>query len=374
MDSVTEGELARWEKKVGDFVRQDELIATLETDKVDVAINAPENGTILELLAKEGDSVTVGQDLFKLDSDGKDTSSGVTKKEEAPKAEEPKKEAPKPQAEPKSEPKKAPVSAPAPSKSAPAPNPASSPKSSPKPTPPATHSSGAADGVTAGLAPLPADYRTERRVKMNRMRLRISERLKESQNTAASLTTFNEIDMSNLMEFRSKYKDDILKQHGIKLGFMSAFAKASVAALQAIPAVNASIEEDDEGNAYSVYKDYCDISIAVATPKGLVTPVLRNVEKLSFVEIEKAIAEYGAKARENKISIEDMAGGTFTISNGGVFGSMFGTPIINLPQSAILGMHAVKDRAVVVNGKVKLLSITLFNMSRLKFVRSCTWH
>ena len=175
------------------------------------------------------------------------------------------------------------------------------------------------------------------------------------QDTAASLTTFNEVDMSSLIEFRSKYKDQVLKEHNVKLGYMSAFCKAAAHALQRIPAVNASIVQDSNGeNPEIVYKDYVDISIAVATPKGLVTPVLRNVEQLSFVQVERAIAAYGERARDGKITLEDMAGGTFTISNGGVFGSLYGTPIINLPQSAILGMHAIKERPVAVNGKASV--------------------
>jgi 2-oxoglutarate dehydrogenase E2 component (dihydrolipoamide succinyltransferase) len=188
---------------------------------------------------------------------------------------------------------------------------------------------------------------------MNRMRLRIAERLKQSQNTAASLTTFNEVDMSNLMEFRKLYKDDVLKKTGVKLGFMSAFAKASVLAMKELPAVNASIEGPGGGDTI-VYRDYVDISVAVATPKGLVTPVVRNAESMDLITIEQAIADLGKKARDGKLTIEDMAGGTFTISNGGVFGSMMGTPIINLPQTAVLGMHATKERAVVINGKVEI--------------------
>jgi 2-oxoglutarate dehydrogenase E2 component (dihydrolipoamide succinyltransferase) len=191
--------------------------------------------------------------------------------------------------------------------------------------------------------------RTENRVKMNRMRLRIAERLKTAQDTAASLTTFNEIDMTNLMDLRSTYKDAVIKKHNVKFGFMSAFVKASAIALQEIPAVNASIDGTD-----IVYHDYVDISVAVATPKGLVTPVLRNVEDMGYIDIERNIAALGNKARDNKITIEDLAGGTFTISNGGVFGSLMGTPIINLPQTAILGMHAIKERPIAVNGKVSI--------------------
>jgi 2-oxoglutarate dehydrogenase E2 component (dihydrolipoamide succinyltransferase) len=193
---------------------------------------------------------------------------------------------------------------------------------------------------------------------MNRMRLRIAERLKQSQNTAASLTTFNEVDMSNLMEFRKLYKEDVLKKTGVKLGFMSAFAKASVLAMKDIPAVNASIEGPGGGDTI-VYRDYVDISVAVATPKGLVTPVVRNAESMDLIGIEQAIADLGKKARDGKLTIEDMAGGSFTISNGGVFGSMMGTPIINLPQTAVLGMHATKERPVAINGKIEIRPVCI---------------
>lgn len=188
---------------------------------------------------------------------------------------------------------------------------------------------------------------------MNRMRLRISERLKQSQNTAASLTTFNEVDMSALMDMRSKYKEAVLKKTGVKLGFMSAFTRACILAMKDVPTVNASIEGPNGGDTI-VYRDYVDISVAVATEKGLVTPVVRNAEALDFVGIEKSIAELGQKARNNKLTIEDMAGGTFTISNGGVFGSLMGTPIINLPQTAVLGLHSIKERPVAINGKVEI--------------------
>jgi len=217
-------------------------------------------------------------------------------------------------------------------------------KPAPKDTTPPPSSSSAASSVPGN--------RTETRVKMSRMRLRIAERLKESQNAAAFLTTFNEIDMSSLKEFRALYKDEVLKTRGVKLGFMSAFAKASALALKEIPAANASIEDDT-----IVYRDYVDLSVAVATPKGLVTPVVRNIEAMNFVEIEEAIATLGKKARDGLLTLEDMAGGTFTISNGGVFGSLYGTPIINLPQAAVLGMHSIVDRATVVNGKIEIRPI-----------------
>lgn len=186
--------------------------------------------------------------------------------------------------------------------------------------------------------------RPERRSKMSRMRQRVAFRLKESQNTAASLTTFQEVDMGNFMEMRNRHKDAFLATHGVKLGFMSVFVKACTAALQEIPAINAYI--DDEAKEI-VYRDYCDVSVAVASPNGLVVPVLRNTELMTFADVERSIAMYGQKAREGSLALDDMTGGTFTISNGGVFGSLMGTPIINQPQSAILGMHATKMRAVV---------------------------
>ena len=286
-DSITEGELARWEKQVGEYVKQDELVATIETDKVDIQVNSPESGIIVEFLAKEGDSVKVGEDFFKLDLDGKPEDGKAAAAPKKPVATETPKPAAAPVAAESVKPKEAPKPAPA---VAPKPVPVQQQQPSAQAEMPVTF---AADTIP-GLAPLPSAFRTERRVKMNRMRQRISERLKESQNTAASLTTFNEVDMSNLMEFRNKYKDEILKETGVKLGFMSAFVKASVHALQAIPAVNASIESDDEAPSI-VYHDFCDISFAVATPKGLVTPVLRNAEKLSFLDVERAIAEFGKK-------------------------------------------------------------------------------
>ncbi|KAI3661423.1 hypothetical protein MP638_003896 [Amoeboaphelidium occidentale] len=357
-DSITEGELARWEKKVGEFVKQDEHVATIETDKVDVQVNSPESGVILKVFSNEGDSVEVGSDFFEIDLDGKPgaaAAASAAKPEQ--KSAPPKAAETAPKAEPKKETPKAndaglkpPPTTPPAGKSIPTPAPKKEASSAPATQKPVVYQ----DGVVPGLVPLPAEFRVERVVKMNRMRQRIAERLKESQNKAASLTTFNEVDMSNIMEFRNKYKDEILKEHGIKLGFMSAFVKASTAALKIVPAVNASIDDSDPENPVTVFHDYVDVSVAVATPKGLVTPVIRNAERLSFLEVEKAVAEYGKKARDNKIAIEDMAGGTFTISNGGVFGSLYGTPIINVPQSGILGMHAVKDRPVVVNGKIEI--------------------
>ncbi|SCZ98704.1 BZ3500_MvSof-1268-A1-R1_Chr3-1g05563 [Microbotryum saponariae] len=338
-ESITEGTLKQWLKKEGDYVQVDEEVATIETDKIDVAVNAPKSGYIRELLAQEEDTVTVGQDLFKLEAG--EAPEGGAKAKETPKKEEKK---PEPTQEAKqTEKKETPAPPPKPTKSSPdqesdkKPEPKKEEKAAPEPRKPSAPGS-----------------REETRVKMSRMRLRIAERLKQSQNAAASLTTFNEIDMSSLMAMRSAYKDSVLKNTGVKLGFMSAFAKAACLALKEIPAANASIEDDQ-----IIYRDYVDLSVAVATPKGLVTPVLRNAESLDFLGIEQGIADLGKKARDNKLTLEDMAGGSFTISNGGVFGSMYGTPIINLPQAAVLGMHAIKDRAVVVDGQIVIRPIMI---------------
>jgi 2-oxoglutarate dehydrogenase E2 component (dihydrolipoamide succinyltransferase) len=343
-ESISEGTLKQFNKQIGDYVEQDEEIATIETDKIDVAVNAPEAGTIKEFLANEEDTVTVGQDLVRLESGGapKKTEAKESPKDdkEPPKEEKKETAAPEKKSEPEQKPEPKQESKPA----------APQPKQESKPAKPEPKQSEKSSQPQKDVSPFGS--REERRVKMNRMRLRIAERLKQSQNTAASLTTFNEVDMSALMAFRSKYKDEVLKKTGVKLGFMSAFSRAAVLAMRDIPAVNASIEGPNGGDTI-VYRDYVDISVAVATEKGLVTPVVRNVETMDLVGIESSIAELGKKARDNKLTIEDMAGGTFTISNGGVFGSLMGTPIINLPQTAVLGLHAIKERAVVVNGKVE---------------------
>ncbi|OLL22183.1 Dihydrolipoyllysine-residue succinyltransferase component of 2-oxoglutarate dehydrogenase complex, mitochondrial [Neolecta irregularis DAH-3] len=338
-ESLTEGTLKQWTKQVGDYVERDEEVATIETDKIDVSVNSPEAGTIKEHLAKEEDTVQVGQDLFRMELGGESPKESPAKEDangqprealEVSKGEQQKQKkdtavaSKEKQNEPERSGKKMDKNSPPPQESTP-------------------HESSTANAFT-GIG-----RRDERRVKMNRMRLRIAERLKESQNTAASLTTFNEVDMSNLMEMRSLYKDEILKKTGVKLGFMSAFTKAVILSMRDIPAINASIEGPNGGDTI-VYRDYVDMSIAVATPKGLVTPVIRNAETLDFVGIEKAIAEL--EARDGRLTVEDMAGGTFTISNGGVFGSLMGTPIINLPQTAVLGLHAIKDRPIAINGQV----------------------
>ncbi|OAR05740.1 hypothetical protein LLEC1_01732, partial [Akanthomyces lecanii] len=352
-ESISEGTLKQFTKSVGDYVELDEEIATIETDKIDVAVSATEAGTIKEFFVEEEDTVTVGQDLVRIETGG----SPAPKDESAPKGED--------EAKPKAENEAKPASEPEPSqhkkqseskqenkpeaKSQTESTPAAAPKrSATQQKDTAASSSAQHAGSGPGLG-----NREERRVKMNRMRLRISERLKQSQNTAAALTTFNEVDMFNIMDFRKLYKDDVLKKTGVKLGFMSAFARASVLAMRDLPAVNASIEGPNGGDTI-VYRDYVDISVAVATEKGLVTPVVRNVESMDVIGVESSIAEMGKKARDGKLTIEDMAGGTFTISNGGVFGSLMGTPIINLPQTAVLGLHAIKERPVVVNGKIEI--------------------
>ncbi|KAF8342872.1 uncharacterized protein EI90DRAFT_2964702 [Cantharellus anzutake] len=342
-ESITEGTLKAWTKKVGEYVEADEEVATIETDKVDVSVNAPFAGKIVELFANEEDTVAVGADLFRIEEGAEGEPSSAPKETEE-KEEQPKEgsAAPPPSKEDSKPEKK---------ESAPPPPP--QPKAESKPAPAPKQEIKPLDVRPATGAPTTGPgSRNETRVKMNRMRLRIAERLKESQNAAAFLTTFNEIDMTSLKEFRSLYKDEVLKNSGVKLGYMSAFAKASSLALKEIPSANAYIEADQ-----IVYHDYVDLSVAVATPKGLVTPVVRNLESMNFVEIEQAISNLGKKARDGLLSLEDMAGGTFTISNGGVFGSLYGTPIINLPQSAVLGMHAIVDRPVAVNGKVEIRPI-----------------
>ncbi|GLA67424.1 hypothetical protein AtubIFM54640_010743 [Aspergillus tubingensis] len=329
-ESISEGVLTTFHKQVGDYVEQDEEIASIETDKIDVAINASESGTIAKLLVNEGDTVTVGQAVIELSLEKRDASQTAEVQPALEAAKESKEDqpasSPMSQPEAKPEPKKESTAPPAPSK-------------------PAAPVAGAQGPVSAYKG-----SRAERREKMTRMRLRTAERLKQSQNTAAFLTTFNEVDMSKVMEFRAQNKDDVLQKHGVKLGFMGPVARASALALKEIPAINASIENDDT----IVFRDYIDLSVAVATPKGLVTPVLRNMESLSVVGIEKGIAELGKKARDGKLTMDDLSGGSFTISNSGIWGSLFGTPIINVPQTAVLGIYGIQERPVAVNGQVEI--------------------
>ncbi|KAK9959313.1 hypothetical protein ABG768_009444 [Culter alburnus] len=338
-ESVTEGDV-RWEKAVGDTVSEDEVVCEIETDKTSVQVPSPAAGVIEELLVPDGGKVEGGTPLFRLKK-----GAGAAKTAAAP---PPAAETPAAAAAPPP-----PAAAPAPAAAGPIPS--TMPPVPPVPAQPIQSKPVSAIKPTAA-APAAVDTgvkaaRSEHRVKMNRMRLRIAQRLKEAQNTCAMLTTFNEVDMSNITEMRKQYKDAFLKKHGIKLGFMSAFVKAAAYALTDQPAVNAVI---DDTTKEIVYREYVDISVAVATPKGLVVPVIRGVEGMNFADIEKTINELGEKARKNELAVEDMDGGTFTISNGGVFGSMFGTPIINPPQSAILGMHGIFDRPVAIAGKVEI--------------------
>lgn len=331
-ESITEGDV-KWEVEVGDSVSEDQVVAEIETDKTTVPVPSPTAGVILELLIPDGERVEAGSDLFKLQLGAAAVA--------APKPATP---APPPEAPPA-------PSAPA----APAPAPKAEIPTTPPPVPPlptepiSVTPQSAVTPVKAADPTIISGSRAETRVKMNRMRLRIASRLKDAQNTCAMLTTFNEIDMSNIIELRNTYKDQFQKKHGIKLGFMSAFLKASAYALHDQPVVNGVID----GNEI-VYRDFIDISVAVASPKGLVVPVIRNVEKMNYVDIERTLVELGEKAKKGDLAIEDMDGGTFTVSNGGVFGSLMGTPIINPPQSAILGMHATFQRPVAVGGKVEI--------------------
>jgi len=316
-DSITEGTVASWEKQVGQYCAADEPVLFIETDKVSVPVSVNTPGNLVEQLVAEEDVVVVGAPLFVIDTSASVPSGGSA-------ATPPTKEAPKAET---------PASTPAPAATPPKPAPST-------PAPAASTTSSAPATAAPG-------NRNQNRVPMSRMRQRISQRLKEAQNTSASLTTFNEIDMSNIMAVRTKFKDEFLDQHGVKLGFMSAFVKASTKALQANPAVNASVDGKE-----IIYRDYVDVSVAVASPTGLVVPVLRNTEAMSMADVEKEIQRYGKMARDGTLAMEDMMGGNFTISNGGVFKNMMGTPIINPPQSAILGMHGIFDRPIAVGKEV----------------------
>ncbi|XP_050246863.1 dihydrolipoyllysine-residue succinyltransferase component of 2-oxoglutarate dehydrogenase complex 2, mitochondrial isoform X2 [Quercus robur] len=322
-ESITDGTLASFLKNPGDRVEVDEPIAQIETDKVTIDVTSPEAGVIQKFVAKEGDTVEPGTKIAIISK----SAEGVAPVAPSEKASEKAVSQPSPPSE-KSEEKQKPKVETAPVTAKPkAPS-----------TPPPKHS--------ATEPQLPPKER-ERRVPMTRLRKRVANRLKDSQNTFALLTTFNEVDMTNLMKLRSDYKDAFVEKHGVKLGLMSGFVKAAVSGLQNQPIINAVIDGDD-----IIYRDYVDISIAVGTPKGLVVPVIRNAEKMNFAEIEKEINTLAKKANDGSISIDEMAGGSFTISNGGVYGSLLSTPIINPPQSAILGMHSIVSRPMVVGGNV----------------------
>jgi 2-oxoglutarate dehydrogenase E2 component (dihydrolipoamide succinyltransferase) len=356
-ESVSEATVAKWLKKVGDAVKMDEPLVELETDKVTLEVNATSAGIISEIKSPAGSNVGVGAILGVIQAGGAASVSAPAVSATTT--------APAPSPAPVAANTSAPIM-PAALKQAedrglnPAdingtgkggrvtkedvvayvatPSAARAPQQSPGP----------AFAKTSSDAPRVNAVREER-VKMTRLRKVIAERLKDAQNTAAMLTTFNEVDMSNVMALRNAHKDTFEKKNGVKLGFMSFFVKACIQALQELPSVNAEIDGDD-----LVYKNYYDIGVAVGTPNGLVVPVLRDADKLSFADIEKGIGSLGKKAKDGKLSMADLTGGTFTITNGGIYGSLMSTPILNPPQSGILGMHAIKERPIAVNGKIEI--------------------
>ena len=378
-ESVAEATLLKWKKKAGDVVAMDEILIEVETDKVVLEVPAPAAGVLAEIVAPDGATVAGEQLLARIDTDGKSAAAAPAAAPQTQAAAAPASKTATlaaPAAATAAAGAKADVSMPAAAKlmadnnmaagsvagtgkdgrvtkgdvvaalakpaAAPAPAAAAAPKSLPQVNAP---------GFNLGDRP-------EQRVPMSRLRARVAERLLQSQSSNAILTTFNEVNMAPLMDMRKKFQEKFEKEHGVKLGFMSFFVKAAVAALKKFPLLNASVDGND-----IVYHGYFDIGIAVGSPRGLVVPILRNADQMSFADIEKKIAEYGTKARDGKLSMEELTGGTFSISNGGVFGSMLSTPIINPPQSAILGVHATKDRAVVENGQVVVRPINYLAMS-----------
>ena len=365
-ESVAEGTLASWKKKIGEAVARDEILIDIETDKVVLEVPSPGAGVLVEIVKGDGETVVSGELIARIDTEAK---AGAA----APAAEAPKSAA-------------APAAKAAPAAAAPAGTAspsarkildekgiaaadvagsgrggrvtkedavAAAPKAGPASAPaaPTISISAPSTGVALG-------DRTEQRVPMTRLRARIAERLLQSQATNAILTTFNEVNMGPMMALRKQYGEKFEKTHGVRLGFMGFFVKAACAALQKFPVLNASVDGND-----IIYHGYIDIGIAVGSPRGLVVPIIRNADQLSIAEIEKKIAEFGAKAKDGKLSIEELTGGTFSISNGGIFGSMMSTPIINPPQSAILGIHATKDRAMVENGQVVVRPMNYLAMS-----------
>ncbi|MGY4829386.1 2-oxoglutarate dehydrogenase complex dihydrolipoyllysine-residue succinyltransferase [Sphaerotilaceae bacterium SBD11-9] len=373
-ESVAEATLLQWKKKPGEAVAMDEILIEIETDKVVLEVPAPSAGVVAELVKGDGSSVVSDEVIARIDSEGKASAT-------APAAAAPAPAAAAVAAPAAASASKSGVAMPAaaklmadnnlasgsvpgtgkdgrvtkgdvlgalatPAKAAPAVSVPAAPAVA-KPLP----------SVAAPVAPNLGD-RPEQRVPMSRLRARVAERLLQSQATNAILTTFNEVNMAPVMEMRKKFQEKFEKEHGVKLGFMSFFVKAAVAALKRYPVINASVDGND-----IVYHGYFDIGIAVGSPRGLVVPILRNADQMSFADIEKKIAEFGNKAKEGKLSLDDLTGGTFSISNGGTFGSMLSTPIINPPQSAILGVHATKDRAVVENGQIVIRPMNYLAMS-----------
>ena len=340
-ESITEGTLLAWHKKIGEAVARDEILVDIETDKVVLEVPAPQAGVLVEIIVNEGDTVTSQQVLAKIDTEAAAVSAAPA--QAAPAAE---------------------AAAPAAASNAQAgvAMPAAAKLAAEKGVDVGSIQGSGRDGrvlkedvqnapaapkAAAPAASIPAGARPEERVPMSRLRARVAERLLASQQENAILTTFNEVNMKPIMDLRAKYKEKFEKEHGVKLGFMSFFVKAAVAALKKFPVVNASVDGKD-----IVYHGYFDIGIAIGSPRGLVVPILRDADQMSIADIEQTIVDYAKKAKDGKIAIEDLTGGTFSITNGGTFGSMMSTPIINPPQSAILGMHATKERAVVENGQV----------------------
>ncbi|KND56837.1 Dihydrolipoamide succinyltransferase component (E2) of 2-oxoglutarate dehydrogenase complex [Candidatus Paraburkholderia schumanniana] len=386
-ESVSEATMLQWKKKPGEAVAQDEILIEIETDKVVLEVPAPSAGVLTQVIKHDGDIVTADEIIAKIDTEAKageapaTAAAGDAEVKPAPVAEVAA-ATPAAAAQASTGGAASPAatkilaekgvsadqvsgsgrdgritkgdalaaSASAPAAKAAAPAPAAAPARAAKPSLPQVSAPASADQWLKD--------RPEQRVPMSRLRARIAERLLESQQTNAILTTFNEVNMAPVMDLRNKYKDRFEKEHGVKLGFMSFFVKAAVHALKKFPLVNASIDGND-----IVYHGYFDIGIAAGSPRGLVVPILRNADQMSLADIEKKIAEFGQKAKDGKLSIEEMTGGTFSISNGGVFSSMLSTPIINPPQSAILGVHATKERAVVENGQIVIRPMNYLALS-----------
>ena len=370
-ESVAEATMLQWKKKAGDTVSVDEILIEIETDKVVLEVPAPAAGVLSEILVADGGTVIAEQLIARIDTDGKMSASNAS----APAAAAPVAKA----ANAPADTSKANVAMPAAAKlmadhALSAGSISGTGKdgritkgdvlgavaSGTKPVASASIPTGALTTSLPQVVGPTVDLgdRPEQRVPMSRLRARVAERLLQSQSTNAILTTFNEVNMAPVMEMRKRFQEKFEKEHGVKIGFMSFFVKAAVHALKKYPVLNASVDGSD-----IVYHGYFDIGIAVGSPRGLVVPILRNADQMSFAEIEKKISEFGAKARDGKLGIEDMTGGTFSISNGGTFGSMMSTPIINPPQSAILGVHATKDRAMVENGQVVVRPMNYFAMS-----------
>ena len=352
-ESVSEATLLEWKKQPGEAVGQDEILSDVETDKVVLEVPAPSAGVLIEIVKADGSTVTSGEVLARIDTEATASAAAPAAAEQAPAA--------------------APAAAPA---SVTAASPAASKILAEKGVEVGSVQGSGRDGrvtkadavaAQAGAAAKPAapapvalslDGRPEQRVPMSRLRARVAERLLQSQQENAILTTFNEVNMQAVMDLRKQYKDVFEKEHGVKLGFTSFFVKAAVAALKKYPILNASVDGKD-----IIYHGYFDIGIAVGSPRGLVVPILRNADQLSIAEIEQQIADFGRRAQDGKLTLDELTGGTFSISNGGVFGSMLSTPIINPPQSAILGIHATKERPVVENGQIVIRPMNYLAMS-----------